>query len=225
MDSGVLFEDDVNKINEYLKVHPEDINIVVNIMTPLMHAVFYERIDVIDCLIEHGCDINFQNNYGSTALHFACDWRDISINRDIIERLIANGASGLLKNDYGNTALHNVAAFVNDVNIIHLLLIISDPNSINKRGRNPLMIGCQWNKNIEIISALINVTYDINFQDTRGQTALFHCCYDNNNHEAMKLLFSSGANPLIQNNNGKTPHDLANEEGKRIIDEYLASKK
>ena len=224
MDSKVLFEDDVNKIKEYLSVHPEDINILSYYdKTPLMCAVFYERVDVIDCLIEHGCDINFQDNSGRTALHFAC-WV-LNINRDIIERLISNGASGLLKDSWGETPLHSAAACANDVNIIHQLLFVSDPNSLDNEGINPLMKFCNRNIFIEIISTLINVTYDINLQDTRGRTALHRCCYLNENHEVMKLLLSSGADVSIKDNKGRTPYDLADKEGKRIIDEYLASRK
>ena len=222
MDSNVLFKDNVDKIKQYLKVHPEDINIVVDDITPLMHAVLHERVDVIECLIEHGCDINFQNNNGWTSLHYACFRKDGT--RDIIERLISNGASGLLKDDLGNTALHYAATSVEDVNIIHQLLIVSDPNSLNNAGMNTFMVSCNiWNKNIRIISALSNITHDINLQNIYGLTAIHYCCYFKH-YEAIKLLLSFGADPFIQDNEGRTPYGLANEEGKRIIDEFLASR-
>ena len=230
MDSLVLFQDDANKIKEYLKIHPEDINIVFDDITPLVNALWTQRVDVIDCLIENGCDINFQNIYGRTALHRACNpintMRNTmrNVNRDIIERLISNGASGLLKNSNDYTPLHFAAMYAKDVNIIHQLLIISDPNSLNERGENPLMHACSLNISIEIISALLNVTHDINLQNNYGQTALHHSCYYKRN-EAIKLLLSSGADSFIQDNRGRTPYDLADEKGKRIIDEYSASRK
>ena len=222
MNSKVLFEDDLNNIKEYLEIHPEDINILSsNDKTSLMDAVLHERMDVIDCLIQHDCDINFQNNPGWTALHYACCYKN---NRDIIERLISNGASGLLKDDLGNTALHYAATSVEDVNIIHQLLIVSDPNSLNNAGMNTFMVSCNiWNKNIRIISALSNITHDINLQNIYGLTAIHYCCYFKH-YEAIKLLLSFGADPFIQDNEGRTPYGLANEEGKRIIDEFLASR-
>ena len=228
MDSSVLFEDNVDKIkeyleihpediNEYLKVHPENINIVANNMTLLMHAVEDERMDIIDCLIQHGCDINFQNNDGWTALHYACDLSNI--NRDIIERLISNGASGLLKDNNGCTALHYAAMYAKDVNVIHQLLFVSDPNSLNNMGMNAFMEACWENNNIRIISALLNVTHDINFQNTNGRTALHYCCYFNKNCKGViQFLLSSGADPFIQDNEEITPYDSVREEGKRIID-------
>ena len=224
MDSLVLFQDDVNNIKEYLKIHPKDINIVVDNITPLMEAVNIERVDVIDCLTEHGCDINFQDNHGYTALHNACESSNINTTRDIVERLIANGASGLLKDSWGNTPLHLAAIHAKDVNIVHQLLFVSDPNSLDMWGKNPLMHACSLNISIEIISALLNVTHDINLQNNYGQTALHICCYYKRN-EAIKFLLSSGADSFIQDNRGRTPYDLADEKGKRIIDEYSASRK
>ena len=232
MDSNVLFKDNVDKIkqyleihpediNEYLKVHQENINIVANNITPLTNAVKTDRMDVIDCLIEHGCDINFQNNNGWTSLHYACFRKDGT--RDIIERLISNGATGLLKNNWGATPLHFAAQNTRDVNIIHQLIFVSDPNSLDYMGKNPLMEAC-WDNNIDIISALLNVTYDINLRDFNGRTAL-HWSYYNKNYKGIELLLSSGADPFIQDFYGKAPYDLRDEEGKRIIDEYLASKK
>ena len=222
MDSKVLFEDDVTVINEYLKVYPEDINILPKNygMSPLMYAVLKQRVDVIDCLIKHKCDINFQNDRKWTALHYACS---ININRDIIERLVSNGTTGLLKHDFGRTPLHYGATYAKDVNIIHLLLFVSDPNSLCARSSNALMIGCQWNKNIEIISALLNVTHDINLQDIHGWTAFHHSW--NPNQGVIKFLLSFGADPFIQDNEGITPYYLANEEGKRIIDEFIGPRK
>ena len=225
MDSKVLFEDDVNEIREYLSVHPEDININIlsyNDTTPLMNAVVTERMDVIDCLIEHGCDINFQTNGGLTALHNACGYKN---NRDIIERLITNGATGLLKDKFGNTVLHYAAFAVRDVNIIHQLLFVSDPNSLNNEGKNPLMRIHPLNANIQIVSALINVTHNINLQDFNGNTVLHSCCSCDRKYNLTKLLLSCGADPFIENNRGTTPYMLAYREGKRIIDEYLCSQK
>ena len=220
MDSKVLFEDNVNRIKEYLKVYPEDINILsYNDITPLMKAVFYERVDVIDCLIEHGCDINFQNNDGWTALHYACYNKN---NRDIIERLISNGASGLLKEKWGCTSLHCAAIDPKDVNIIHQLLVVSDPNALDDCGRSPFMVAC-WNKNIDIMSALINVTSDINAQDIHGHSPLDYCCI-RRDYKGLRFLLSFGADVSIKDNRGRPPCNLRDEECKRIINEYLASR-
>ena len=223
MNSDVLFGDDVSKIKEYLKTHPEGINILFKIHTPLMNAVLEERVDAIDCFIQNGCDINFQNNDGFTALHYACFTKDI--NRDIIERLISNGASGLFKDNLGNTALHYAVFAVRDVNIIHQLLFVSDPNSLNNEGQNPLMRIHPLNTDIISISALINVTHNINLQDFNGNTVLHPCCSCDKNYKLIKLLLSCGADPFIENNRGTTPYMLAYREGKRIIDEYLCSQK
>lgn len=221
MDSNVLFGDDVSKIREYLSVHPKNINILSEHATPLMYTVIKQRLDVIDCLIHHRCGINFQNIYGCTALHYACCSKNI--NRDIVERLISNGASGLLKDNYGRTALHHVVVHTKDVNIIYQLLFVSDPNSLNHYGETALL-QASCNKNIEIISTLLNVTYDINLENIDGETTLYDHCR-RNNYKVIKLLLSFGADPFINNIFRKIPYNIADEEGKRIIDEYLISQK
>ena len=70
MDSSVLFEDDLNKMIEYLAVHPESINIFDRDETPLMQAVVDERTDVIDVLLDFGANVNLQDTDGWTALHY-----------------------------------------------------------------------------------------------------------------------------------------------------------
>lgn len=69
-----------------------------------------------------------------------------------------------------NTPLHLAAHYITDVNIINLLLYCSDPNILNAHRRNALMIACTEGR-VNVINAMINVTYDINLQDSDGNTA------------------------------------------------------
>lgn len=222
MYTPILFKDDINKIREYLSNNQDYINSPFCCQTPLIYAVEKERADVIDCLIEYKCDINHQDYVGRTALHFAC--RQKNINIDIIQRLIGNDANGLIRDKWGNTPLHYASQNCKDVNIIHQLVFVSDPNIINNHGRNPLMECCMSNKNIQVISALINVTYNINLQDFSGKTALYWSCAIKKNYNAIQLLLCSGSDPFIQDNKGNLPYDLSREEIKRIIDEFMSSK-
>lgn len=81
------------------------------------------------------------------------------------------------------------------------------------------MTACRVNQNIEIISALINVTNDINLSTKYGDTALHFAC-ENCNYEAIKLLLKHGADFNITNTDNKTAYELADDEGKRIIDDF-----
>lgn len=207
MNSSVLFDDNVENIDAYLLVNPDDVDMVYNCRTPLMFACETHRVDVIDCLLKHKCNVNFQGFQGRTALHHACYEY---INRDVIERLIANSASGIIRDRLGDTPLHLAAQYANDVNIIHQLTYISDLNILDTQGRDPLILACATNKNIEILSALINLTPDINLQSICGENALVYCCILKN-YEGIKLLLAAGAEIT------EYEYSYADEEGKRIL--------
>lgn len=62
-----------------------------------MKACYKGYFDVAKVLIELGCDVNIQDNYGNTALYFACD----KGFKDITELLLRNKALRL-KNKLGD---------------------------------------------------------------------------------------------------------------------------
>lgn len=70
MSTSVLYGDDITEIFMYLSTHSKDIDILECGETPLINAVKKGRTDVIDMLISFGANINIQNKYGYTALHF-----------------------------------------------------------------------------------------------------------------------------------------------------------
>ena len=57
-------------------------------------------------------------------------------------------------------------------------------------------------------------------QTREGNTPL-HYCVIQNQCESMRLLLRSGANPCVENNNGKTPIDIAKERGHHLCEEMV----
>ncbi|XP_074652559.1 uncharacterized protein LOC141906956 [Tubulanus polymorphus] len=68
--------------------------------TPLHWAASFADKEMIQCLCEHGANINVQNAQGSTALHDAVCRGDISI----VEELISYGADSSIKAEFGKYA-------------------------------------------------------------------------------------------------------------------------
>ena len=58
-------------------------------------------------------------------------------------------------------------------------------------------------------------------QTREGNTPL-HYCVIQNQCESMRLLLRSGANPCVENNNGKTPIDIAKERGHHLCEEMVS---
>ena len=221
MASSVLFEDDVKKMEEYLAIHPENINILQNGQTPLMNAVLLGRTDVVDILIGFGANVNLQDKIGYTVLHRCCKYQ--SNNRDILRRLLEANADPMCINYWGDTPVHLAAEKTNDVNVIHDLTLGSNPNFQNKYGHNALMMACQSNKNPEVISACINITNDLNTTSMDGNTGLHLACAGNN-YNAIPLLLEAGVDMYITNNRNKIAYEFVSAKGKEIFNEFANRK-
>ena len=59
-------------------------------------------------------------------------------------------------------------------------------------------------------------------QTREGNTPL-HYCVIQNQCESMRLLLRSGANPCVENNNGKTPIDISKERGHGLCEEMVSN--
>ena len=64
-------------------------------MTPLMYACLYGDVAVTSKLLENGADVNLKNQFGRTALMFACE-NDSPANIEIC-RLILGGMSTVMR--------------------------------------------------------------------------------------------------------------------------------
>lgn len=214
MELSVLFSDDSGSIKKYLDKSTEHINTINFDMTPLMNAVCQENIDVIDVLIDYGCDIQFKNKNGYTAL--LCYFISQSNNRVILQKLLNSKVDINISSVDGNTPLHYAAYYITDVNIIHYITLECNPNLKNNNRKTPLMLACEYNKNIEVIAALIDITNDINIQDNFGNTALHLACI-NNKYDIIKILLNGHADINITNDDNETPYDYADRKGKFIL--------
>ena len=87
-------------------------------------------------------------------------------------------------------------------------LMITPPN---KKGE--MLVGEVEKRepNLNLISDLIALGANLDWQDDYGRTALHHCGqYDH--PEIARMLIDAGADVNIQNNGGKLPYELARTE-------------
>ena len=76
--------------------------------------------------------------------------------------------------------------------------------------------------NMDIVEKLINYGFDINAKGTSNGYTPLHDAVWADNLPAAKLLIDHGADPNITNNEGQTPADKAEEEGKQELYQYLS---
>ena len=74
-------------------------------------------IPIVQLLVSRRVDVNAQDMYGNTALHYACD----KGRKNVVEFLVENGSDPNVVDHRGNTPLHN-ACSINDLSIVHVLL-------------------------------------------------------------------------------------------------------
>jgi integrin-linked kinase len=69
--------------------------------TPLHLGAAHGHLDIVRVLLKNKADINFVNEHGNTALHYACFWGYTGI----AEELVSHGALVSVANKYGEIPL------------------------------------------------------------------------------------------------------------------------
>ena len=81
-----------------------------------MRAATQGRATVLTALLQHGADVNFQDENGYTALFWAACQNQVAI----IHQLLEAGADACIQDQWGNTAL-NLAAQRGRSEVVKLL--------------------------------------------------------------------------------------------------------
>ena len=80
-----------------------------------LHHFCHEGIsvEILECLIKHGADVNFRDPGGQTALHYACITDANKDNTAVIDLLLKHGAHIEAKDNSGRTALALAVRYAN----------------------------------------------------------------------------------------------------------------
>lgn len=169
---------------------------------------------------KRGNDINFQNEYGYTALMLASDCGYL----DVVSLLIETGVDVNLKDVDGRTALHWSLSFDNHhLEIVSLLLEEgADVNHKDEYGETELMIASNYGY-LEIVSKLLEEGTDVNIKDNDGRTAL-HWSLDYDHMEIISMLLKAGVDINEKDGYGQTPLMIASRKSfVKVISLLLAA--
>jgi len=155
---------------------------------PLNHAVYSKlSTNILKAIVKHGGDVNYQNESGGTALQVACVCK---AGLSIVECLIDElGADSDLANHHGNT---------------------------------PLMFAIRNHNDLDVVTYLCKKVKDINAKTKSdepkypGFTALHFAAGEHNPAHAA-ILITYGAKTEIQNDEGFTALQLADEKTKTAM--------
>lgn len=156
------------------------------------HQLVYTcNLDKIKTLLDHGIDINEQDDKGYSALHIAADLGDAKL----IELLCAYKADANICNKYGELPLH-IAIRKGNADSIELLL--NHTNDINKQdryGNAPLHLAVSYGNSL-LIKNLITRGVFVNYVNEQGDTAL-SIAEQNNCNDISELLVKHGGKKTI----------------------------
>ena len=188
---------------------------------PFTFAIKLGDYDRVKRMLDSGVDPNlyddFYNNANTGLMKAAHHGYT-----DIAELLLENGANLETKDSMGMTALsYGVSAKRYDI-VEFLLNVGANPNNINKGGYTPLA-SALLHGNEKISRLLIERGANLNNKDNKGNTPLM---YTNDGEiDIVELLLENGADPTLQNNDGKSAYELALDNGHiekaRLIREYM----
>lgn len=93
--------------------------------TPLMTAAFITNKEITQYLIDHGANVNWQDSYGRTVLHFLAK----DIYPDVTDLLLKNDADIRIRSTHDNASPLDVA--VNCGAIDNVLLLLAEATRLN----------------------------------------------------------------------------------------------
>lgn len=189
--------------------------------TPLHHAVFKNRHDIIVLLLSAGININLTDALNRTALHDAAIYNRLKIAK----LLIGHHAEINTFGKYGSTPL--VAASQNGhTAIVELLLENSaNPNLINKLFQVTALHAAVSNGNIISVKLLLEASANVNKKNRNGKTPLHYAIRGGRkgiNRELVKLLLEHGADTSIRDNQAMSVLDYISKYKTQYIKNGVA---
>jgi ankyrin repeat protein len=156
-------------------------------ITPLMYAAEVGSADAMRVLIDHGADVNAQNDFGSTALMWSVS------DPAKVRLLLEHGALVNLAARSGRTALI-IAGFTNpSAEVVRLLIAKGAKVDVMDVRHVTPMNAATFGNDTATVRLLLDAGADIETPDTFiGLTPLMNAA-GNRNLEAVKLLVAKGA--------------------------------
>ncbi|XP_008113525.1 poly [ADP-ribose] polymerase tankyrase-2 isoform X2 [Anolis carolinensis] len=193
--------------------------------TPLHFAAGYNRVSVVEYLLQHGADVHAKDKGGLVPLHNACSYG----HYEVAELLVKHGAVVNVADLWKFTPLHEAAA-KGKYEICKLLLQHgADPTKKNRDGNTPLDLVKDGDTDIQDLlrgdAALLDASKkgclarvkklcspdNVNCRDTQGRHSTpLHLAAGYNNLEVAEYLLQHGADVNAQDKGGLIPlHNAA----------------
>jgi len=204
--------------------------------TPLLQAVYWEHVDIIEALLEKGADINYSDPTGRTPLHIAAQDSSSKVVEVLIDWL--GGAEPGKTDDKGASPLHYAAEspfHTAAAEVARKLLKIGlSSTSKDHAGRTPLHYAAGRGLS-SVMEAIIqhrrddDPDADIDDRD-HAQCTPLHYAVRNHGSDGLELLLKMGARPEAGDKSGRNCMAMLagavdERDGEEIFDLLLATER
>lgn len=165
----------------------------------VMRAIYYGDREMLENALENNINIDATNEFGETALMYACN----SGIEEIARKIVDCGANVNLQNKMGNTPIIYACDSGNKSIVEYLMEHGADVNHRAYDGKTALICACNRCK-ILLVKYLVEHGADVNCETRDGDTPLIRAC-DKCNFELVKYLVEQGAQINAQNIVFETP--------------------
>lgn len=222
---------DVEVVKRILHDHPHVVNcrdVDGRQSTALHFAAGYNRVAVVEHLLQHGADVHAKDKGGLVPLHNACSYG----HYEVAELLVKHGANVNVADLWKFTPLHEASA-KGKYEIVKLLLKHgADPNKKNRDGHTPLDLVKEGDQDVADLlrgdAALLDAAKkgnlarvmklvgpeNINCRDSQGRNSTpLHLAAGYNNLDVAEFLLEHGADVNSQDKGGLIPLHNASSYG------------
>ena len=191
-------------------------------VTPLIAAAAAGNTEVVEYLVAEGADVTAKDDWGKTALIYASS----TDNPQLITNLIKLDKTAVsLPDNSGNTPIIFAAQQGLNDNIKILLENGADVNYRNPSTGLSAIAAAAAEGHTDTIRLLARTgKADVNIADLSGRTPIFYAV-EQDQPEALRMLFTLGADPNAQDNQGVTALMRASAKGRQDCVDILLRQK
>ena len=195
--------------------------------TPLHFAVQfagkYKHLNMVKYLVGQGADVEATSHPSLNVLY----WSTVSKYLPVVQYLVEDQGVGVkaLVDSMGNSEALWGAARVGHVDIFKYLVnkgaLTTDTTKTNASYNIFLYHTCKFGNHLEMVEHLVGLGASVDYSISK--TTVLHLASKGGFLEVVKYLVGNNAKINPKNSDGKTPLDLADDEGHTDVVSYLES--
>ena len=196
-------------IGKLIREHPEHVIARGGHLGTALHAASrMNHLNVVQCLLRHGADVNAPGLRGRTPLLFASYWGCIEVAKWLIE----HGADVNARDEVDHETSLHLAAYCGHFEIVRTLFKHNaNINARSKSGSTPLHFASYY-EHVDTVRFLLNHSADPNARSTVQQTSL-HEASSSGHVDIARLLLEHGAEVDAEEQHGRTSYQIALDKG------------